>query len=425
MTAKNYPGPDSIHRHQLENGIVVLAYENFASESIEVEGLVWAGALGEDHNQAGLAAFTARTLMRGTQNRSFESLYDELESVGAQLGFSAGRHTTGFSAASLAEDLDLVLTLAADTLRNPVFPADHVEKVRGEILTGLQIQANDTRSQASKAFYALLYNGHPYGTELSGTPETVTSLTPEDLHAFHAAYYGPRQMIVTIVGAVKAEEAVDKVRRVLGDWSRPGQLTLPDVPDAARPPSITRTHVRMAEKTQSDIVMGLPGPRRSAPDFQDARLANTILGVFGMYGRLGKTVREEQGLAYYVYSRLSGSLGPAPWIAGTGVAPDKVEQAIAGIRQEIHRIQDELVPVEEVEDSKAYLTGSLPVSLETNDGLASIITDMEVYNLGLDYLRRYPDMVNEVTPERVQAAARKYFSADEIAIAVAGPDMNA
>jgi zinc protease len=148
---------------------------------------------------------------------------------------------------------------------------------------------------------------------------------------------------------------------------------------------------------------------------------NTILGVFGMVGRIGQTVREEQGLAYYASSRLEGGLGPGPWTASAGVAPDKVEQAIASIRQEIRRIQDEPVTAEELTDSQAYRTGSMPMSLETNGGLVDIITDMELYGLGLDYLHCYGDMINAITVERIQAAARKYLSADDIAIAVSGP----
>jgi zinc protease len=148
---------------------------------------------------------------------------------------------------------------------------------------------------------------------------------------------------------------------------------------------------------------------------------NTILGVFGMMGRIGKSVREEQGLAYYASSQLSGSIGPTPWTASAGVAPDKVEQAIDSIRAEIRRIQDEPVSAEELADSQAFRTGSLPVSLETNSGLAGIITDIEYLNLGDDYLQRYLEIIPAITPERIQAAAQKYLSADEIAIAVAGP----
>jgi zinc protease len=140
-------------------------------------------------------------------------------------------------------------------------------------------------------------------------------------------------------------------------------------------------------------------------------------------GRIGENVREEQGLAYYAYSTLHGGLGPTAWSASAGVAPDMVEQATASILAEIERIQTELVSAEELADSKAYRTGSLPVSLETNSGLASVIIDMELYKLGLDYLQRFPDLINAITSAQVQAAAQKYLSTTQIAIAVAGPDI--
>jgi zinc protease len=151
---------------------------------------------------------------------------------------------------------------------------------------------------------------------------------------------------------------------------------------------------------------------------------NTILGVFGMMGRIGKSVREEQGLAYYASSQLSGGVGPSPWSASAGVAPGSVEQAIDSIRAEVRRIQQEPVSAEELSDTQAYRTGSLPVSLETNSGLADVITDIEFYQLGLDYLQRYPGLITDITRERIQAAAQKYLSADELAIAVAGPPLH-
>jgi zinc protease len=143
-----------------------------------------------------------------------------------------------------------------------------------------------------------------------------------------------------------------------------------------------------------------------------------------MMGRIGQKVREEQGLAYYAYSHLQGGLGPSPWIASMGVAPNKVEEAIESVRQEIGRIQNEPVPAEELADSQAYRTGSLPVSLETNANLAGIIGDMAFYNLGLDYLQRYPALVQAVTVERIQAAAQKYLSVDQLAVVVAGPPVS-
>jgi zinc protease len=213
---------------------------------------------------------------------------------------------------------------------------------------------------------------------------------------------------------------VSKVEKVFGDWQT-NQKTIPGVPDAQRPESIDRIHWDMPQKSQTDIVLGTLGPLRSAPDYLNASMANTILGVFGMYGRLGKNVREEQGLAYYVLSRLHGGLGPAPWYVSTGVAPDKVEQAIESIIFELDRLLNEPISAEELVDCQTYRIGSLPVGLETNYGIASVISDIELFDLGLDYLQRLPDLVNAMTPESVQAAARHYLSIDQIAIAIAGP----
>ncbi len=425
MPELTYPGPESIGRTVLDNGIVVLTYQNFAAASVVIEGYLWAGALSEAVEKAGLADFVAGMLMRGTEQRSMDQIYEELESVGASLDFSAGRHITEFSAGGLAEDLDLLLDLLSASLRRPTFPQQEIAQLRGEILTGLQIRENDTRYRASKRFGELLYDGHPYGVSVSGYPETIAAITRDDLEAFHAAHYGPEGLTITIVGAVEADDAVRRVQAALGDWRNDGWLVPPGLPEASRPVGVQREDVVMADKMQSDIILGLPGPPRSAPDYLDASMANTILGVFGMMGRLGTTVREELGLAYYVYSRLQSGLGPSPWFVSTGVAPENVSLALESILAEIARIRDELAPEEELEDSKLYRTGSLPVSLETNDGLASIISDMEFLNLGLDYLQRFPDLIEDITVERVQAAARKYFSTEELVIVVAGPPAQA
>lgn len=421
MPNLTYPGPDNVHRHVLPNGITVLVYENFASESIALSGMVQAGAVVESRAQAGLASFTANLLLHGTDQRSFGDIYEALESVGAWLDFSGGRHTTDFSAHALAEDLPLIVELLAQSLRTPTFPAAQVELLRGQTLTSLQMRANDTRQMASLAFRELLYPHHPYGQSTEGYEDTICAITQSDIQDFHARYYGPQGLIVGVVGAVRAADAVAQISQALGDWENPQQQPLPPAADAARPPTTLRAHVAMPEKSQADILLGLPGPRRSAPDYLDAKLMNTILGVFGMMGRIGENVREKQGLAYYAYSSLQGGVGPSPWFASAGVAPEDVEQAIQAMREEIARIQNEPVPAEELADSQSYITGSMPVGLETNSGLVSVLTDMEFYGLGLDYLQHYPDKIWEITAARVQAAAQKYLSTEQIAIAVAGP----
>ncbi|RME34948.1 MAG: insulinase family protein [Thermoflexia bacterium] len=153
----------------------------------------------------------------------------------------------------------------------------------------------------------------------------------------------------------------------------------------------------------------------------DAVVCNTVLGVFGLMGRLGEKVRDELGLAYYSYSRVEGGSGPGPWTVIAGVNPVNVPRALEAIRGEIRRIREERVPPKELADSQAFLVGSLPLRLETNEGVATAILDMERYNLGLDYLQRYGDLIREITPERIQAVAQRWLNPDAYVLALAGP----
>ncbi len=415
------PGPHDITRHELPNGIVVLVRENHASPSVVVSGLVRVGAYDEQPERAGLAAFTASALMRGSARRTSAQIYEELESVGASAGFSGGTHTTGFGAKSLAEDLPLVLDILTDVLRRPTFPPDEIEKLRGEILTDLEERAHDTGRMAGLAFHELAYPAdHPYARSLSGYVETVSRITRDDLAAFYSGGYGPAGMIVVVVGAVKTDTALAQVAAAFGDWAGPTyeRAPLPEVPRIAE---VRERVVPIPGKTQSDIVLGYPGPARTDPAYLDAVVCNTVLGVFGMMGRLGDKVRDEQGLAYYSYSRVDGGPGPGPWRIIAGVNPANVEKAITSIRAEIARICEEPVGEQELADNKAFLTGSLPLRLETNEGVAQAILDMERYGLGLDYLQRYADRINTITSEQVQAVAQRWLDPDAYAVAIAGP----
>lgn len=415
------PGPTDITRHVLRNGIVLLIRENRMSPSVVLTGSLEVGAYDEQPEKAGLASFTADMLMRGTESRSFDEVYEALESVGASMGVSGGTHTTGFGGKSLAEDLPLMLEVLSDCLCRPSFPGDEVEKVRGEILADLAERAHDTRRMANLAFYELAYpEDHPYSISLSGYPETIKSIRRNDLEAFYARGYGTQGMVIVVVGAVDAGKVVAQVDAAFGDWQ--GQTRsrepLPEVPCIA---DVRERIVTIADKTQSDIVLGYPGPSRTHPDFLDARVCNTILGVFGLMGRLGEKVRDEQGLAYSSYSRLSGGPGPGPWRVVAGVSPANVDRAIESIREEIRRIRDEPVEQQELSDCQAYLTGSMPLQLETNAGVASSVLSVERHELGLDYLQRYEGLIKAVSAEKVQAAARRWLDPDAYALAIAGP----
>ena len=415
------PGPGDVARFELSNDIIVLVRENHDSPSVVTTGYLQVGAYDERPEQAGLAAFTADALMRGTVNRSFEQLYEEYESVGAGVSVSGGTYTTGFGTKSLVEDLSLMLDVLADVLRHPTFPPDQVERLRGEILTDLEERAYDTRRMAGLTFHELAYpEGHPYARSLGGYIETVSALSRDDLADFYAGGYGPQGMVIAVVGAVETADALAQIEDVFGSWEGRA-YERPPLPEVSSLANTRQRTISIPGKTQSDIVLGYPGPSRSEPDFLDAVVCNTILGVFGLMGRLGENVREAQGLAYYSYSRLAGGPGPGPWQVVAGVDPLNVEQAIASIGEEIRRVCEESVREEELSDNKAFITGTLPLRLETNEGVARSIINIERYGLGLDYLQRYIGLIDKITAERVQTVAQRWLDPDAYALAVAGP----
>jgi zinc protease len=211
------------------------------------------------------------------------------------------------------------------------------------------------------------------------------------------------------------------VKRAFGEWQVKGQKEAPELPVLKPLKKTVKKHHRIAGKSQSDLVIGTNGPMRRDPEFMSASIGNNILGQFGMMGRIGEVVREKSGLAYYAYSSLSAGIGPGSWEVNAGVNPRDVKKAADLIVDELKRFVQEGVTADELADTQANFIGRLPLSLESNGGLASALINIERHNLGLDYYRRYEGLVNEVRQEDVLFAARKFIDPDTLAIAVAGP----
>jgi zinc protease len=414
------PGPDDIHRAQLQNGIALLSRANFNSPSVVISGYIQSGSLFDTDEKLGLADFTASALMRGSAQREFQQIYDALESCGASLSFSAGSHTAGFSGRSLVEDLPLLLGILSEVVCLPAFPIEQVEKLRAQLLTGLAIRAQDTAYMAALTFDQIVFAGHPYGRPEDGSPETIQAIRREDLADFHCRFYGPRGMVIAIVGAVEPQEAIEQVQRVLGDWENPEQPDAPPLPPLTPLKETVTRRVDIPGKSQSDLVIGASGPARRDPEYLPASLGNSVLGQFGMMGRIGDVVREKSGLAYYAYSSLNAGVGPGSWEISAGVNPDNIEKAADLIRGEIARFIEKGVTAEELSDSQANFVGRLPLSLESNAGVAGALLNIERFDLGLDYYRRFADLVRAITPEEVLQTARKFFHPDKLAIAIAG-----
>lgn len=420
LNKASLPGPHDIHRKVLANGITVLTRSNFNCPSVVVTGFIGAGSSLDSAEKLGLAHFTAAALMRGTKTQTFQVIFDKLESVGASLGFGASVHNTGFSGRSLVEDLPLLLGQLADCLQNPSFPPAYFKRLQAQLLTGLAIRAQNPSEMAALTFDQILFGDHPYGRPEDGYVKTIQKISRQDLVKFHSEFYGPQNMVIVIVGDLEAQAAFDAVEASLGNWRIFSVPTRHAMPQIVAPTQTQRRHIELPEKSQMDLIIGTIGPRRHSPNYLAASLGNNVLGQFGMMGRIGEVVREKAGLAYDASTSLNSWIDGGSWEVSAGVNPVNLEKAIDLILQELKRFIQEPVTKSELADSQANYIGRLPLSLESNSGVANSILNLERFNLGLDYFLRYADLVNAVTPEAILEVSRQYIHPDSLVIVSAG-----
>jgi zinc protease len=416
------PGPENITRTILPNGIIVLSRSNFASPSVVLQGYLGSGSLFDPEEKLGLAYFTSQMLMRGTKKNRVQSIFNRLETCGASLGFSATMHTTSFGSRSLVEDLPMVVDLLAECILFPKFPLFQIEMIRAQLLTGLSLRAQDTEEMANLAFDEILFKGHPYQYPEDGFPETVRRIKSRDLEIFHQETYGPRGMVVVIVGAVESQQAIDLVAKAFANWRNPNQKEKSILPRIEKLKKAVRRHILIAEKSQTDLIIGTLGPKRSAEDYFLASIGNNVLGQLGMMGRIGEIVREQSGLAYHASANLSAGIDVGTWEVSAGVNPANVDKAIDLILKELKRFTSTPITKEELQDSQSSFIGRLPLSLESNAGVAGALLSMERFQLGLDYFQKYTSRINAVTIEQVLETAKNYIDPDTMAIISAGSD---
>jgi zinc protease len=409
-------------RVALSNGLVLLHNHVPSNASVVVRALVRAGASRETTDERGIASLTGRMLRQGTQNISKSALAEELDGMGAGLSVDVGYALVAVSIKCLSGDFPRAMQIISELVRRPTFPAEELDRLRGQVLTELKEMDDNTRVVAERTWRELAFpSTHPYHRLTVGNAATVSAATRDNLSAFQTAWYGPNQTTLIVVGDVALDEVVAATEANLGDW--PGvriERVEGTLPASDLPPKELR-EVGMTGKTQADVVIGLPTLDRSSPDYYALSFANHILGRIYFMGRFGEKVRDEQGLAYYAYSELHGSYGRGAWLIRAGVNPRNLDKALQSIDAELKRFLDSGPTPEEQSDGVSSLLGSLPRQLETNEGAAAVMSEIELYDLGLDYLERYPDIVRSLNREQVTEVTRRWIDPEHLVSAIAGP----
>ncbi len=424
-------------REVLANGVTLLTKRTPTTAAVTLVANVRAGSVHDPDSLEGLAHFVSRTIDRGTQKHSADELAELLDYRGITLTSSITRHTLSLACTCLVEDFDDVLALLGEILMTPVFPVVEVDRRRGEIVTLIRQDEDNPAVVAVETLMSMLYGStHPYGRRSRGTVESVERVDRLALDQFHAAHCVPGALSLALVGDIDSARAIDRAQTVFGKWTAPvvtGSVRLkpdttsavplePDTPSADMPSSGRRSRVvPMMNKSQTDIAYGFVSIARQDPSYNAHWLMNNILGQYSLGGRLGDSIREQQGMAYYVFSSLDANLMPGPLSIRAGVSPANVNKAVASIDAELRKLVEAGPTEQELQESKQYLIGSMPRALETNVGIATYLQTVEFFGLGLDYDVRMPNLLRAVTREQVHDAARHAIDPDNATVVVAGP----
>jgi zinc protease len=399
----------------LASGMRVVSVAHHEQPAVTIRLLVGAGAAQDPEGKAGVAGMVAQLLNQGTTSRSASEIADFIDSIGGALGIGSGTDLTSVYTVVMKDSFDVAMDLVADVVRNPAFSPEEIERQREQAASQLQVNFEDPAYVASVLFDRLVYGFHPYGR--GRTPDTLASITRDDLRAFHGRHYAPNNVILAIVGDIVAEEAFAEAERVFGAWPRA------DVPawTVQDPPAPTHRLIVVdkPDAVQTEIRVGQIAIPRRHDDFLAFDLAVKILGGEGA-NRLHRVLRSERGLTYGAEADTRALQHAGDFVAQTNTRTETTVEVLQLALEEFRRIQQQPVFRGELGDAQAYLAGSFPLTIETPNDIATTVINAVHYDLPLDEVETYRERVSAITPADIQRVAGRYIRPDRLSIVLVG-----
>jgi zinc protease len=384
----------------------------FLSLSLQFRG----GAALDPAGKEGLAYMASGLLDEGAGDLDSQAFRTELEDLAIRLSFDASQDELSGRLKTLTEHRERAFELLGLALTQPRFEAEPVERIRNQIQADLRRRAEDPDYLASLTWFAHAFPGHPYGRPSQGTVASVATIGADDLRAFVGRRLAKDDLVIGVAGDVTAAELGPLLDRAFGKLpatSEPFAL-------APAPPADGGTVVVRKAVPQSQVLFGERGLARDDPDFYAAYVANHMLGGGGFTSRLTAEVREKRGLAYSVYSYLYPMDFAPLWLGGLGTANAAVGEALQVVRAQLGAMAAGEIGEAALDDAKTYLTGSFPLHLTSNDGIAAMLVAMQVDHLGIDYLERRNGYIEAVTLKDVQRVAARLYRPDHLLVVVVG-----
>ena len=355
-------------------------------------------------DKPGVASLVAGTIDEGSGNLPSRAFHQALEAKAIELSFSATRDYFSGQLRTLVENKDAAFDLMRTSINEPRLDPPDLERIRGEIYAILRRESTSPDDMASERWWATAFAGHPYAWPLRGTPESVKSITADDMRAYMKKVFARDNLKVGIVGNVDAATAGALVDKVFG--ALPAHASLRPVPDAA-PQGLGRLIKVDFDVPQSVLMLGGVGIPRQDPDFMAAFLVNHILGGGALSSRLYQEVREKRGLVYSIYSALAPLDHTSLIMTSTATRGEAADETLAIVTREIHRLAATGPTAEELAKAKSYLKGSFPLRFDTSTKIAAQLVLMQVEDLGIDYIDKRNGLIDAVTPEDAKRVAKR------------------
>jgi zinc protease len=402
----------------LPNGLTVYAIQHSEQPVISIRLMIGAGASSDPAKLAGLAAFTAGLLNQGTESRTAVQIAESVDRIGASIEASADMESTTIAASGLQENTTTLLELMTDMLLRPKFGEEEIGRNKQRALSSLEANMEEPEYIADAVFDRVLFGSHPYAHPVEGTLQSIASIQRPDIVAFHQAFYAPNISALAIVGDLPSSESFKLAERYFGAWKK-REAPKPQLAAPAKPTARRIVVVDMPDTVQTEIRAGQLTVSRNDPDYFKVLVANYVLGS-SQSGRLHKELREKRGLTYGAYATIEPRKGPGVFYAITDTRTEKTAEALGLILKEFERLQASEATAQELKDTKTFLIGSFPLSIELPTNLSNRLMSVFLYDLGPDYLKTYRDRIAAVTAANMLQTSKQRLSPETLSIVVAG-----
>ena len=374
------------------------------------------GSSQDPPDKPGVANMMSALLDEGAGPYDSRAFHQALDERAVQFNFTVGRDYFRGSLRVLKEHRDSAFGLLRLMLTEPHFATPDVERIRRQLHSALRRDTSQPGEIAARSWWSTAFPKHPYGRPVKGTLESVQSITIDDLKSYRQRVFARDRLKVTLIGDISAEAAGKLLDVVFGGLPAEGRIE--PVADVTLQ-GIGRRIIHDVDVPQASVVFGGTGIARKDPDFIAAYVVNHILGGGSFSSRLYDEVREKRGLAYSVSESMVW-LGHTAFVIGsTATRADRTAEALALIEREIKRMREEGPTADELAKAKAYLKGSYALNFDTSGKIVSRLMQMQIDDLGIDYVQRRNKLIDTVTLDDAKRAARRMFDGGQL-VTVAG-----